>query len=278
MTVVRDISAFVDALQDGHYSKKILVEGDSWVSHPIVPNLATHIDSFSTHEYLILNIAEPGDEANSIFRAHGKQMKRLKRLLHTEQWGDTFDLIILSAAGNDIVGPEICEKGYVKNKRDFPNLYGGELLTVNYYNMLTDVIKGYQRFLKLRNTSALNEKTPIITHVYSYLKPREVGTHIGPIKFNKGWIKKHLKHQGITSKEEQYDIIVEMLDAFYRRLSRIESNYSNFLVVDTRKVLSKNNKPNMDLWYDEIHPNSQGFKKLAKHIRKSAQAAELWHL
>ena len=277
---VNDIFEFVDEWQTGHYSKKILVEGDSWVSHPFpgVSNLSSQIEQFDSNDHLVLNIASPGDEANSIFKANGDQMKRLKRLLKTEQWGEDFDLIFLSAAGNDIVGPEIVEKGYVRNKRDFTGLFGKELLTTHFYSMLTDVVKGYSRFLKLRNDTVLNKDTPVITHVYSYLQPREVGTHIGPFEFNKGWIKVHLKHQGIKDEDEQYEIVQEMLDAFYRRLKKLEDTHANFLVADTRKVLLKQGIPDVNLWFDEIHPNTRGFKKIAKHIRKEAIAAGLWSL
>jgi hypothetical protein len=278
MTIVKDINEFTDELQEGFYSKKILIEGDSWISHPFVQDLATQIDGFDSQDYLTLNIGEPGDKANSIFKSHGQQMKRLKRLLNTSQWGDTFDLIFISAAGNDLVGRDIIDNGFVKNKRDFPYLYGRELLTPNYYREISDVAKGYERFLNLRNTSALNEETPIITHTYSYLQPREVGTHIGPMEFGNGWVKKHFKHQGVADPDEQYDIISGMLDALYRRLAMIESSYANFLVVDTRKVLLKNGVPNLAWWYDEIHPNSQGFKRVAKYIRSTAQSAGLWNL
>jgi hypothetical protein len=277
---VNDIYDFVDEWQTGHYSKKILIEGDSWVSHPFpgVSNLSSQIEQFDSDDHLVLNIASPGDEASSIFRAHGDQMKRLKRLLKSEQWGEDFDLIILSAAGNDIVGPEIVEKGYLRNKRDFPGLLGKELLTTHFYSMLTEVVKGYGRFLNLRNDTVLNKDTPVITHVYSYLQPREVGTHIGPFEFNKGWIKVHFKHQGIKDDDEQHDILQEMLDAFYRRLKKLEATHSNFLVADTRKVLLKQGMPDVDFWFDEIHPNTRGFKKIAKHIRKEAIAAGLWSL
>lgn len=278
MTITRDIDAFTTELQEGHYTKKVLIEGDSWVSHPFVQDLATQIDNFDSRNVLTLNVGEPGDKANSIFKAHGAQMKQLKRLLQTQQWGDKFDLIFISAAGNDLVGKDIIDNGYVKNKRDFPYLYGKELLTPSYYREISDVVAGYERFLKLRNSSALNEKTPVVTHVYSYLQPRDVGTHIGRIELGDGWVKRHLKRQGVTDPDEQYDIMVEMMDALYRRLSKIEPAYENFLVVDTRKVLLKNGAPNVGWWYDEIHPTSQGFKKVAKHIRATAQAAGLWRI
>ena len=102
--------------------------------------------------------------------------------------------------------------------------------------MLVNFVKSYRRFLDVRDRGDLNNHTPVITHVYSYLIPREVGTRIGPIEFNKGWIKRYLKKQHIKDEGEQYEIVVEMLDAFYRRLSALEDEYSRFLVVDTRRV------------------------------------------
>jgi len=263
---------------DGFFDKRILIEGDSWVSYPFPEaiNMATIIDGYNTQDYLLLNLAEPGDEANDIFKANGRQMKQLKRLLNKEQWGNKFDLILLSAAGNDIVGPEIVKKMYVRNKRDNPNVQGRELLTDNYYNTVSDIVSGYDRFLKMRDNSALNPNTPVITHVYSYLKPREVGITVGPLTFSKGWIKVHLKHQGIKDEGEQIDIIAGMLDALYVRLVKLQDKYENFLVVDTRKVLSRNGVPDMSLWQDEIHPNTKGFRKTTNFIRKQATAAGMW--
>ena len=86
----------------------------------------------------------------------------------------------------------------------------------------------------------------------------------------------HLKHQGIRDDDEQYEIVTEMLDAFYRRVKKLEDEFASFLVVDTRTLLSKQGVPNLDLWHDEIHPNKKGFRKLAKYIRKCAQEVEMW--
>jgi hypothetical protein len=224
----------------------------------------------------MLNIASPGDEAAEIFTPKGRQMKRLNRLLSTEQWGAQFDLILLSAAGNDIVGPEIWEKGYLLNKRDCPHRYGKQLITESFYRAVDEIAAGYRHFLQVIEQSARNRHTPVLTHVYSYLKPRQVGTHIGPVVSGKGWVKVHLKHQGIKSKREQYEVLVEMLDAFYRAIKPLEAESSTFLVVDTRKVLLKEGEPNLALWRDEIHPTGKGFRKLAKHIRRVARQEGLW--
>jgi hypothetical protein len=280
MAVESDISTFYEAWKSGHYTKKILIEGDSWVSHPFpeVTNLSTQIDGFRTSDTLILNIAEPGDEAESIFAPHGRQMKRLKRLLHTDQWGETFDLILLSTGGNDIVGPEIKQRGFVMNKRDFPNVYGKDLLTRNFYQQVADVVTGYEGFLAMKADNEQNRKTPVITHTYAYLTPRKVGTHLGPIMFNEGWISIHLGNQGITDPDEQYEIVVEMLDTFYREVRQLEASHDDFYVVDTRQVLlGQDGKPDPNLWSDEIHPNTSGFNKVAEFIRSDARREGMWY-
>ena len=129
-------------------------------------------------------------------------MKKLKKMLKSTQHGEKFDLIFISAAGNDIIGPEIREIPLINNKRDFPGAYGRYLINLNFFNKLNKVIKGYQRFLTMLGTT-VNHSTPVITHTYAYLEPRKVGTHFFGIDFNRGWIAQHLKHQGVKDRDEQ---------------------------------------------------------------------------
>ena len=62
--------------------------------------------------------------------------KLLKKMLRDEQFGEKFDLIFLSAAGNDVIGPEIKEIPLVNNKREFPGAYGRDLINLNFYAKL----------------------------------------------------------------------------------------------------------------------------------------------
>ena len=116
--------------------------------------------------------------------------------------GDQFDLALLSADGNDIVGPKASEKGYLLNKRDCPHRYGKQLITESFSRAVDEIATGYRHFLQVEEQSAPNPHTPVRTHGYSYLKPRQVGTNTGPIMSGKGWVKAHLKHQGIKSQRE----------------------------------------------------------------------------
>ncbi len=98
---------FYDFMHDGDGSlatKKILVEGDSWVSHPQLQNLARTLDVDGNGDYAILNLADPCATAREMFAKKSKQFWRLERLLTSKKWGFDFDLIVLSAGGNDPMG------------------------------------------------------------------------------------------------------------------------------------------------------------------------------
>lgn len=58
-----------------------------------------------------------------------------------------------------------------------------------------------------------------------------------------------------------------MLDSFAYRLQTLEKDCKNFNVIDTRKLLMRNDKkPDLRYWHDEIHPKKKGFNKISQHI------------
>lgn len=271
MPYANDTRAFWDLVAQFPDNKKILVEGDSWVSHPQIWNLTGQFEDLGNGGFNILNLAQPGDTVSRVLRSGSDQFDTMERLLSSKKFGDKFDLVVLSVAGNDIVGPEIL--GYVDAKASNPG-YGRQLLNQSYYDVLGTIRRDYEAFLKMRDKYALNKDTPVITHVYSYLTPRKLGTNIFGRPFTKGWIAVHLETKEIADTAEQEDIAAGLLDSFYDEMAKISS--TQFLVADTRKTLSKGGRPDVSLWHDEMHPSSAGFKKVAKKIRDSADAAKLW--
>ncbi len=74
-------SEFYDLVSSGNdfgYTPKykVLIEGDSWLSHPLLANLTQQIDDLGNDDFAILNIAEPGDTAKKMFKKGSKQYKR----------------------------------------------------------------------------------------------------------------------------------------------------------------------------------------------------------
>ena len=267
---------FFELVQEGHYSKRVLVEGDSWVSHPQLSNLTIKFDELGRNDWAILNIASPGDEAREILQPNGPQFKKLIQLIHDERWGYRWDMVFLSAGGNDIVGPEIID--FVEPKGT-GGKEGRELINASFGICVSKIQGHYQAFIERRDESLINRETPIVTHVYSYPKPRPKGTKLFGFMSSKGWIYTHLvKHRGFTNADvdEMQDIINAMLEKFRDAMVALQDNHEGFMVVDTLGVLSQNGGFDPSVWHDEIHPNSTGFGIVADKIRDQAAARQSW--
>ncbi|MDD5388339.1 MAG: SGNH/GDSL hydrolase family protein [Gallionellaceae bacterium] len=253
--------------------RKILIEGDSWVSHPFLANLTAQFDQFGKGEFAILNMAQPGDTAKRMLSPDSSQFKDLSALIVNEQYGYKWDFIFISAAGNDIVGDDILS--YVDDKS--PGKYGKELINDSFSKRVTQIAEDFKNLIDFRDQSEANPTTPIVTHAYSYLTPRKVGTKLFGAMLGSGWIQRYLEPKGIEDIEEQKEIVREMLDQYYNAMKGLEQPGNNFVVVDTRPLLSRTpTRPNLAWWHDEIHPNYTGFKKVAEVIRTEMKVAGYW--
>lgn len=254
---------------------KVLIEGDSWVSHPFLANLSIRLDSELQGQACILNLAQPGDTSKRMLGRSGHQFKQLTQLIETERYGYRWNFIFISAAGNDIVGNEL--EVFIENKAQNPTKYGKALIKPSYDKEVAAIAGDYERLLKSRDKSKINSDTPIITHAYSYLIPRPVGTKIFGAMLGTGWVYRYLEPKGITDPEEQKEIVRALLDKFYDALLPLQAQYANFLVADTRLVLSADpSLPNLEWWHDEIHPNYVGFKKVGQAIRSAMETKGYW--
>ena len=272
MGIAYSTDEFDELKEDGENEKSMLIEGDSWVSHPLVRNYSDQFNRLSNDGFDILNLAVPGDTMLNIMDRHGSQIKKLIEVISDPQFSYKWDTIFLSAIGNDIIGPEI--RYFVENKNDNPDLYGRQLLN-GFFRRVLDEIKGdYEEFIKIVRSSNKNADTPIVTHSYCYMEPRAVGTHLFGHMFNEGWVSVYLKDKGIDSIKEQIDLVEGLLTECYNIMNSISD--SKFLVVDTREFLSVNGKPQTDLFFDEIHPNSKGFKIVSKNIIDEATQKGFW--
>lgn len=281
MPIARDFSEFyemtrlgVGAVRTPDY--KILVEGDSWVSHPLLTNLTTQFDILGKDDFGILSLADPGDTAVEMFKKEGRryvgQAKRFDQAVYNERFGEKWDLIFISAGGNDIVGPEIAEfvNDYVEGGPS-----GADLINREFDRTLKSIVKAYKTMLEIRRRSRVNKQTPIALHVYGYLEPRKVGTKVLGALLGKGWVKRYLDPKGIPQ-EDQREIIAAMLTRFRDALMKLAENHENVYVIDTLKVLYKSGQPDLDLWHDEIHPTGEGFRKIAMKIKRDLSQQGSW--
>src|ERR1700741_1611092 len=94
---------FVDSIRTNPTWPVMIAEGDSWLSFPGHANLIDHLDEMVNRRMSLLRLADSGDELIEILDAGG--WRSLRRRL--ERYRP--DVLLFSAGGNDIVGPELLQ-------------------------------------------------------------------------------------------------------------------------------------------------------------------------
>lgn len=254
---------FADIVMHGD-KKRILFEGDSWFSIPDLGNIPIQFDS--RLDLSILCLADPGDTLEEL--SEGTQLKVLESLIHDNQFGQQWDAIVLSAGGNDVIGPEI--KALLKMADDPASTDPDDYLDQAAVAATFALIKKRLNIIrKVRDKSKVNKATPIFIHTYAYLTPRNVAHKVFTWKVSGPWVFPHMVAIGINDCALQQAIVVKLLDGFFDALTDIESESgSNFHVVDTRKALQpvkcSERMSSFEFWRDEIHPTSKGFAQIVQ--------------
>ena len=245
--------------------KKILFEGDSWFSIPDIANIPVQVDS--ALDLSILCTADPGDTLEDL--TEGTQFKMLESLIKDDRFGQQWDALVFSACGNDVIGPEIA--GLLR-KPSSPSQDPKDYLDTGALTKAFALMK--KRLLtlcNLRDKSKVNKKTPIFMHTYSYLTPRNAAHKVFAWKVSGPWVFPHMTALGITDCAIQQAIVAELLDRFHDLLKSIEKQAaSNFHVLDARRALKPvpcaQRDTSSDLWRDEIHPSSRGFRQITTNV------------
>lgn len=281
MPTANSIDQFHEMLRDEFYNsqvRKILVEGDSWVCHPLPGyySIARQLGEVDQLDTLVLNVGHWGDTARELFGADTRSYRQMETLLSSNSDGNEFDLMVLSAGGNDILEclpKENCPLliGHDEN----PNLAPEERLSDTFYQLVDEIERLYNGMFALRDASTLNANTPILLFPYAYFKPRFKGTTVLNQSFSEGWVAKGCSMKGIKPAHWQ-TIAVTLIDTFYNMLKRLEAANTNVLVVDTRTRLTNGERPLLRYFADEIHPNTQGFRRLARSLKNAAEKAGYW--
>lgn len=258
MAIAHARSDFYRLTQRNPHRKNILIEGDSWMSHPLVGNLTVQLNKYLRGRCNIFSIGEVGHLAKDMMS--GYQLEFFQSVLRATQW--RFDLIVMSAGGNDILEnsqakyalKNLLTNAGTSNYRDY-------IIQPLFDQVLDQVIAAYQVLIDTRNTFAPN--CPIITHTYDYMFPRNLG--FSALGIEKGpWVYPAMIANQINDQLVQREIIKLMLNDFKQRLDKLATINQNFHVVDTQGCLNDSTSwpINIKQWDDEIHPDSAGFNTL----------------
>jgi hypothetical protein len=234
----------------------LIAEGDSWFSFPkfIRTNLVLELDEWSGDSAALWSLARNGDTAQEIM--FGQQYGTLRRLFSDATL--RIDGFLFSAGGNDLVA---------ENLPNFLNTYEAGMKWLDCINMpyldlkFRDVQAAYQRLIDLRD--AYRPNTYIFTHAYDFAVPSGKKVHF--LLFTAGgWLKDQFLTKGIKDKAIQQEIVTYLLTRFGKMQETLESITDRFVYVRTQGTLDKGKD-----WQDELHPSTEGFKKVVVKFEKA---------
>jgi hypothetical protein len=265
----------------------IYCEGDSWFSTPLAMNLLDWLVSPAPEDAekgvplfgtggLFFRTERSGDSASPQFAKPGRAMFTEKRLEDLVGWfkGFDFDLVLLSAGGNDLADRYLRET--------FGSLHGSNLSPEQAFDVVADSGRYRQvRDAYRRCITTFGDARPevrILAHTYAY--PRLVG-HAGDLTVgNVGvaavlrksvgpWIGPHvapaLAMDPANDGDELRQFVRLLVDGFESevlRALRDEFGAGCFDYVDLRHLLPRDAD-----WFDEMHPTEEGFHTLAGVMR-----------
>lgn len=257
----------------------VFCEGDSWFSTPLAMNLLDWIVSPAPQDEergvpllgnggLFFRAERSGDHASRNPDDPKRSMFVRDNIDDLIGWYSNFefDLILLSAGGNDFVDSFL--------KRTLGNRSG--LSAQAAFQLVLDsgkyetVRKAYALFLQA--AIAARPGVPVLAHSYDYpqligragaLTPGNIGVAALLKKSVGPWIGPHI--QGIVE-AERIAFVRMLIDGFEHNVLRALKNDARFAAtfdyVDLRGTLAR-----ADQWFDEMHPTEAGFHALATKVR-----------
>lgn len=246
----------------------IVSEGDSWFAYPKKwifagkpANLVSHLSSSTKKKANFYDMASNGAEAVDMIS--GKQKHQLVEIFRWHE--DVYDrkpvdLVLFSGGGNDIVG----ENDFERFLKPYKPTYTTGEQCVNLARLKRKVKQiglAYQELLDIRDH--YSPDTIVMTHTYDYPYPSLTGGQfLGGLINTKAWMKRFMDAPEVGISEAlQADVIKVFMDTVGDELLSVAARRKGFVVVDTRGTLAGKKE-----WLNEIHPTSEGFKKIARKM------------
>jgi N-acetyl-anhydromuramyl-L-alanine amidase AmpD/lysophospholipase L1-like esterase len=238
---------------------RIFSEGDSWFQHPLVHDIIDHL----SRTYAVFCSSAAGDTLRNYQSAKNERGKYYLDAIREINP----DFFLFSGGGNDILGSKF--RDYLNDK--FDESRGKEEKAMGYLRQeifkeidsLTDIYRQIFRHLQLTYP-----KLQIIVHGYDY-----------PVKLDddkKGWLGRYMIEKGIRDAADRKNIIRKIMNYFNDRLKEVALEFQDTVsYIDLRGTVRYDPNEKIDQWYDEIHPNDEGFQQVAmKFIAKISEKNE----
>jgi lysophospholipase L1-like esterase len=252
------------------YQRHFLAEGDSWFSFgSFFGNSLLDALEFDKRA-LITQTAMPGDTLSRM-ADWWRDLNFNNLLSGATAW--RFDAVFISGGGNDLInalqrsdpGTGVLKKFLPGN----PPVNAQDCIdTAAFARFDTYLRANFGEISQRVAASALNAGAPIFVHTYDFATPRDSGA--GP---GKGpWLCEAFRAHNIP--EMMWVPLMELLFGRLRSLI-MQLALPNVFVIDTLGTLVRaqttDTGPTLH-WLNEIHPNADGYRELAKRWKQGVEA------
>jgi GDSL-like Lipase/Acylhydrolase len=230
---------YQEKINEGFRGIKIVSEGDSWFQFPF---LLKDVIDWLSDDYAIWSLDAAGDTLENM--TSDLNVNKIIEAIRIKNP----DVFLISGGGNDMFADGIFSTllNSFTGSSD-PNKY----LNENFDDFIDKIMDFYRKLFK-----EILKRFPdikIICHGYDYVIPRELGIFMGA----------DMQKKKITNGNLQKEIMKNAIDRLNKaQIELVQSEFRNHVFhVDCRTAVNANN------WFDEIHPNNDGFKSVADRFK-----------
>ena len=276
-SVQRQLRTFMRAQRGDSQRFRILVEGDSWFSTPVEGwKGPTLINGLKRHErngrrqFNIVAVANPGADLRDMLTRENFDL----RLATNPDWlkKQTYDLVLLSVGGNDILGSELdnvllnVESGpgvkqclaAASNPEEAARCVIDRVFFCGLLGRLEKQLSDFR--VKVLKPLKLGT-TPMLLHGYDYVIPSGKKLEVLGLPLIGPWLNPKFRSHKIRAAHHK-PLVKLLIDEFNRTLRSVAKSQNRFFYLDLRGTLTDPAD-----WADEIHPHSNtGIPKIRSHF------------
>ncbi len=251
---------------DPFYDWRLLAEGDSWFTMGAIPSSNLLFELRMKKNTVVLNLGYPGDTISHVSQL-STNTEFTRRLVHPN-WASDWTALLLSGGGNDLIdqAADIILSTPIGTGKKAEHYVDAERLQI----FREGVKAGYRIIVALRDSDGSpNKGKPIVVHTYDYPTPRPSPATFLIVPITKPWMYPVFERYQVP-KSMRIKVSDILLDALADTLVELGQELPAFHVVDTRNTLDEradiDAKGNSGDWLNEIHPNSNGYRKIANKL------------
>jgi lysophospholipase L1-like esterase len=269
---------------DPNYDWHFLAEGDSWFTIAAIPSSNLLFELRLGRWTQILNLAYPGDTLRHIGSLADND--DLQKFIAKRNFNYHWDAMLFSAGGNDLIdaAPRLIRTQPAAGRDpQLPQSYVDEQ---GLAQLLSDIQNALIRMAALRDApDSKSRDCPIFIHTYDYPTPHNAPARFIGIAPIKGPWLQPVFADGRIALPMQQRIVNHLIDGLADALLALDaantssaSAIRDFHVIDTRNTLVMANPVDVGVsndWLNEIHPNHEGYRKIANRISAAVNDAML---